>query len=101
MKKHKLPFGFFDGLRGLGLSMTLDQALSCSHQGDCEDDCRHLVNDASICDLLDALGNEQIALGLKESGAWDAKELEDTAQNRIRAVWLAACDIKENHQANQ
>lgn len=94
----KLLYGCFDGLRGLEIAMTLQQAHDCSHMGDCEDDCRHLANEAAICDQLDALGNEQIAEGLKESGAWNTEELEDYRQNRVRAIWLAACEIKENFE---
>lgn len=89
--------GCFDGLRGLEIRMTLEQALSASHAGDCEDDARHLASEGAICDQLDALGADNIRDGLRESGAWDAEELADDQANRQRAVWLAACDIKENH----
>lgn len=90
-------FGFFDGLRGFGIYLTLTDAEGCSHAGDCDDDVSEVVKKPYVSKQLDRLGVEKIREGLKECGAWDAADLADDCQNRKRAVWLAACDIKENY----
>lgn len=92
--------GCFDGTRGLEITMTLEQAQSASHQGQCEDDVAALVSEPDIPEQLDALDPEDIRAGLKEIGAWDEEELSDDQQNRRRAVWLAACDINERYGEN-
>ena len=93
MKKY---FGFFDGLRGLGLNMTKREAFSASHSGSCDQDVAALVEKPSIASQLDAISPDDIRAGLKESVGWDSEELSDDTQNRHRAVWIAACDIREN-----
>lgn len=90
------PSGCFDGTRGLELSMTIDDAESGSHQGQCDDDVAELVKLPYIAEQLDKIDPEQIRAGLKEFGAWDAEQLADDYENRKRAVWQAACDIREN-----
>lgn len=92
----KLQFGYFDGLRGLGIEMTIGQALSCSHQGSCDSDVAAMLKRPEIAFQFDTLGAEVIRDGLRESGAWDSEELQDDEQNRARALWMAACDIREN-----
>lgn len=92
----ELLYGCFCGTRGLEIAMTLEQALSASHQGQCADDVRHLSKEAAICDQLDAFCPDAIRAALAEYGAWDAEELADNDQNRQRALWSAACDIREN-----
>lgn len=42
------------------------------------------------------LTDEAIAIELKEYGAWDSEELQDTAQNWRRLVWIAAWNIAED-----
>lgn len=93
-----LQFGYFDGLRGNGIEMTLNQALSCSHQGSCDDDVAALLKNPAIEAQLVAYGPDAIRDGLREAGAWDDEELSNDDQNRHRALWLAACDIKENQE---
>ncbi len=88
--------GCFDGLRGLEISMTLDDALSASHAGHCDNDVGALVQLPSITAQLDAIGAEAIRDSLRESGAYSDEDLLDDEQNRHRAVWFAACDIREN-----
>ncbi len=97
----KLYFGYFDGLRGTGIEMTLDQALSASHQGQCDSDVSALLRVPAIASQLDALDPDTIRDGLREAGAWDAEELADDDQNRHRALWLAACDINENQDERE
>jgi len=75
--------------------MTLAQARSASHQGQCDSDVASLAAHPGIAAQLDAIGSDTLRDSLRESGAWDAEDLADDAQNRLRAVWLAACDIRE------
>lgn len=86
--------GIIDGLRGTSLEMTREQALGASHQGDCYEDAKALTKDPAIAKRLDAIGAETLRLALKESGGWDSEELSDNEENRVRAVWMAACDVK-------
>lgn len=95
-KRVKTHTGIFDGLRGLSLEMTLDEARGAAHQGQCDEDCKALAAQPHIAKQLDAFPVDTIRAGLNESGAWDAEELADDDQNRIRAVWFAACDIVES-----
>ena len=88
-------YGCFDGLRGLEIEMTLDDALSASHQGQCDNDVAALTVQPAISAQLDAIHADTLRLALQESGAWGRGELQDDTANRQRAVWLAACDIRE------
>lgn len=90
------PQGCFDGLRGLYIEMDLEDAESGSHSGQCDEDIAELVKLPYISEQLDKIDPDTIRAGLRESGAWDAEELADDEENRKRAVWLAACDIREN-----
>lgn len=90
------PSGCFDGLRGLELTMTLDQAESASHQGECLEDAKDLASEPEIASQLDAIGPEKIRLAVKETGGWSTEELADDDSNRVRVVWMAACEIREN-----
>lgn len=81
--------------------MTLEQALGASHQGQCDADVAALVRVPEIAAQLNAYGSEAIRDGLRESGAWDPEELSDDEQNRHRAAWLAACDIRENERGDE
>lgn len=88
--------GCFDGLRGLYLTMTLDEAEGASHSGRCDEDVEALAAEPAIAAQLDAIGPEKLRLAMKECGAWNAEELADDQANRLRATWQAACDIREN-----
>lgn len=90
------PSGTIDGLRGINLEMDLDDALSCSHEGECIDDCLELAKAPEISAQLDAIGSDKLRLAMKETGGWSTEELADDEANRNRAIWIAACDIKEN-----
>lgn len=88
--------GCFDGLRGTSINMSLEEAMSASHSGRCDEDVDALVNDPAIASQLDAIGADVIRAGIKETGGWDTDELADDTANRARTVWIAACDIREN-----
>lgn len=87
--------GYICGLRGLSLEMTQVQAESASHAGQCDEDVAALTRRPEIAAQLDAIDADDIRAALKECGAWDAEQLADDQDNRERAVWLAACDIRQ------
>lgn len=81
------------------LKMTMEQAKSASHQGQCDADVAELARVPAIKRQLDAIDPATLASELKEYGAWDDAELADHAQNLQRILWLAAGNIVE--EANQ
>ncbi len=91
-------FGTFDGLRGHEIEMTLEEARSCAHQGQCDQDVEILLSQPHVKNQFANFTAEQIKQSLKESGAWEDEELQDEETNQQRALWFAACDITENHR---
>ena len=84
------------------IEMTKNQALSASHPGDCEDEVQELLLDRKIVRQLDKIGPDKIRAYLLSTGGWEEDELTDDARNRVRIVWLAACDIvDEIHERNR
>ena len=79
----------------IGLQMTLAQARSASHQGQCDSDVRELSRVPKIARQLARLDPETLRKELSEYGAWDESELADHDQNLQRILWLAAGDIVE------
>jgi hypothetical protein len=77
------------------LQMTMEQALSASHQGQCDADVLALSKVPRIAKQLARVDPEILRAELKEYGAWDAQELVDHDQNLQRILWLAAGDIRE------
>ncbi len=75
------------------LKMTIAQALSASHQGQCDAEVAALVTE--LDDQLCALDPDDIRAEVGETGAWDDEELKDDTQNRQRIVWVAAGNIKD------
>lgn len=97
-KKSKKLAGCFDGLRGHEIEMTLEEAQSCSHQGQCSQDVEFLLSQPHIKSQFANFTADQIKESLKESGAWEDEDLQDEETNQQRALWFAACDIAENHR---
>lgn len=81
--------------------MTLRQAEACSHSGQCDDDVKYLSCLPVIRRQIAKIPPEQIAAELKEYGAWDEQELQDHDQNIQRILWIAACNISEEHYAKK
>jgi hypothetical protein len=82
------------------LELTLDDAESASHQGQCDDDVNYLSRVPYVAAQLEAIDPKLLKSELREYGAWDDAELSDHDQNLQRILWLAACDIvEERHQA--
>lgn len=96
-----LVSGCFCGLRGLEIEMTVEQAASASHQGKCDEDVAVLLKEPAIAAQLDAISPEAIRAALREYGVFDDgspdRGTSDDEANRARAVWLAACDARENN----
>lgn len=82
--------------RRLSLILTLDDARSCSHQGQCDSDVSDLMSLDRISQQLEAWDPQELSAELAEYGAWDSKELADHDANLTRMVWLACCDVAEN-----
>lgn len=89
MKKHTWQSNRFT------LELTEDQAVDGSHQGDCTDDIRALVNIPEIASQFETIPPDSIRKELREYGAWDDTELADDAANRERILWIACGDIRE------
>lgn len=81
------------------LQMTMAQAESASHPGQCDDDVSRLLAVPKIRRQLDKIGPDKIRDELREYGAWDDAELADDDANRERIVWIAAGDIVEESRA--
>jgi len=77
------------------LSMTLSDAKSASHAGNCEYDVRALLDKPAIKRQLAKIPDDALADELRDYGAWDDEELLSRDDNELRVVWLAACNIAE------
>jgi hypothetical protein len=75
------------------LQMSLDDAESASHQGQCLDDVKALAQMPHIKAQLDSLDPSDVAKELKGYGAWDDEELADHDENVLRLLWIAAGEI--------
>jgi hypothetical protein len=89
-------YAYFD--HDFSIRMTYAQAESASHQGQCDDDVKALVNTPAIRKQLDKIRTIDIADELRGYGAWDNEELLDNEANRERIVWIAAGNIVEENK---
>lgn len=89
-----VPHTWTEGMGRLEIEMTLEQAQSASHQGDCSEDIKALVRELNL-----SLDPDKVRDSLREYGAWDDDELADDATNLQRIVWIAACDLNEEYGA--
>jgi hypothetical protein len=78
------------------IEMTLAQAQSASHQGQCDADVMLLSQHRKIRRQLERIDPKALRDELREYGAWDDAELADHPQNLQRILWIAAGDIVEN-----
>ena len=76
------------------VKMTLEQAQSASHQGDCAEDVKALVRKLDL-----ALDPDAVRAALGPYGAWDDVALADDRENMQRLIWIAACDLNEEYGA--
>lgn len=79
------------------LYLTLDDALSASHHGECRFDVDALLKRHYIAVQLDRISCAKIREELREVGAWSEVELANDEENRARIVWCAACNIREEY----
>ena len=84
--------------RPISLRLTLDEAQSCSHPGQCDADIDYLLLSDGISAQVSTWDPETLRAELAEYGAWDwdEEELADHEENTRRMVWLACCDVAEN-----
>ena len=88
---------FSTGSGKIELQMTLEQARSASHQGQCDNDVRDLSKVPAIARQLAKIDPAILRDELREDGAWDENELADHDQNLQRLLWLAAGDIVDGN----
>jgi hypothetical protein len=81
--------------RGLTIKLTLDEARSASHPGQCGADVRALSLVRHVARQLAKLDKVAVREELRSYGAWDDEELLDNEQNLQRLLWLAAGDIAD------
>lgn len=79
------------------LELTMEDALSVSHSGPCDDDVEQLLRKQYIIDQFNAIDPKKIRQELREYGAWDSAELEDDDANKRRILWSAGCNIREEN----
>ena len=86
---------YTSGSGRIELQMTLEQARSASHRGQCDADVLALSRVRSIARQLSKVDAALLRDELREYGAWDAAELADHDANLQRLLWLAASSIVE------
>ncbi len=77
------------------LNITKAQAARGSHQGQCIDDIRALLQVPKIQKQLDKLDPVLVSKELREYGAWNEEERADHTANLERLLWIACGDINE------
>lgn len=77
------------------IALRREDVLACAHQGRCDDDVAATVSLPYVAKQLDAMSAADIALELKEYGAWNEDELSDEDANRERFLWTVAFNIRE------
>jgi len=88
-------YAYFDRFT---IKMTLEQAKSVSHQGDCFEDVKQLLKVKEIRRQIYKINPVDIQAELKEYGAWTGMELVDTESNNQRIIWIAGCNIVEDYK---
>ena len=83
---------------GIELNITRAQAASCSHLGACDTDVSALSQVPAIARQLRKIKPDNLAVKLKEYGAWDTSELADHDQNLQRILWIACGDICDENR---
>jgi hypothetical protein len=86
---------YTSGSGQIQLKMTLRQAHSASHQGQCDADVLSLMAHPAIRRQLARIEPALLARELREYGAWDTEQLSNHEDNLMRLVWIAAGDIAE------
>lgn len=79
------------------LELTMEDALSVSHSGPCDEDVEALMRKQYIIDQFNSIDPSKIRQELREYGAWNDEELSDVEQNQRRVLWAAGCNIREEN----
>ena len=79
------------------LNITRAQAAIGSHPGQCDADIAYPRTVPAIRRQLAKIDPAVLREELAEWGAWDDAELADHDANLTRILWLACCDIVEEH----
>jgi hypothetical protein len=77
------------------INMTMKQAKSASHQGDCLCDVLALCSLPDIKRQLAKITDADIIAELSEYGAWESDEMQLRHENEERIIWIAAGNIVE------
>ena len=83
------------------LNMTMKQALAVSERGDCTLEVEKLERDPKIARQLNAIDPQKIREELAEYGAWDDDDLTNDHENRLRILWIAGGNIREEQAEKQ
>jgi hypothetical protein len=89
---------WISGCGRIDLTINLDDALACSHSGQCDSDVEWLRQQPYIIEQLNGIKPQLLINILREYGAWDDGDLADHEANLDRLVWIACCDTAENAQ---
>jgi hypothetical protein len=81
--------------RPIYLSLTMDQAQTGHHQGECDNDIAALSHDKNVEEALLAIRPDVLRDELREYGAWDEEQLAVHSDNLFRILWIACGDIVE------
>jgi hypothetical protein len=77
---------------GNDLRLTMEDAKSCSHSGQCDDDVNYVMTKPYVVKQLAKLDPKQLRKELFEYTDWD---VSDHQTNLLRWVWISAGDIVE------
>ena len=81
------------------LNITLKDALTGFHQGQCQEDVEYLLSHRPyIRRQLAKIDVQTLRDELREYGDWKTEELEDHETNIQRILWIACGDIVEGRQ---
>lgn len=89
-----MPEAHFDRF---SISLALDDALSASHPGNCDQEVEDLRRLEYVADQLESIPDGDLFDELREYGAWNHIQLQDREENERRIVWIAAGNIREKN----
>ena len=94
---------WFTSSRGrIEFQMTLEQAQSVFHPGQCDSDVKCLSNMPEIKAITDKLDPETVKIVVGEMyGDITDEELNDHESNIQRLLWMAGCDIEEHEPIDE
>jgi hypothetical protein len=92
MSRRKYAYASFNRFE---IRLKIDDALSVSHSGQCDDDVAALLRVDYVAKQLDKIDPAAIAAELREYGAWDDEQLADHDDNLARILWIAGGNIRE------